>query len=64
MTCQKCVNAVENSLVGLNGVNNVNVSLERGTVIVDTSLPYSLIQEKIENSGRRAVLKGYGGKEI
>ena len=64
MTCQKCVNAVENSLVGLNGVNNVNVSLERGTVIVDTSLPYSLIQEKIENSGRRAVLKGYGGEEI
>lgn len=61
MTCQKCVNAIQSSLSGLKGVDNVDVSLERGTVVVDTSLPCSLIQEKIESSGRRAVLKGYGG---
>ncbi|XP_043268344.1 copper chaperone for superoxide dismutase isoform X2 [Venturia canescens] len=60
MTCEKCVNAIKSSLSGLEGINNIDISLDRGTVVVDSNLPYSVIQEKIEKSGRRAVLKGYG----
>lgn len=62
MTCQKCVNAVEAALFKLDGVNDLKISLEQGSVIVDTSLPYSKIQEVIESTNRKAVLKGYGGK--
>ncbi|XP_015191274.1 PREDICTED: copper chaperone for superoxide dismutase-like isoform X2 [Polistes dominula] len=60
MTCQKCVNAVQESLSDLNDIQNLNISLERGTVVVETNLPFTLIQEKIEKSGKKAVLKGYG----
>lgn len=60
MTCQKCVNSVRKSLIELNGINNIDVSLERGTVVVETNLPFTLIQEKIEKTGKKAVLKGYG----
>jgi len=61
MTCQKCVKAISESIADLEGIRNVDISLERGTVIVETNLPYSIIQEKIEKTGRQAVLKGYGG---
>lgn len=64
MTCQKCVNTVRESLLDLNGIENLDISLERGTVVVETNLPFTLIQEKIEKSGKKAVLKGYGGKQI
>lgn len=61
MTCQKCVNAVETALSKVEGVNNYQISLEQGSVVVDTNLPHSKIQEIIETTGRKAVLKGYGG---
>lgn len=61
MTCQKCIDSVRNVLTGVNGIENIDISLEKGTVIVETNLPYSIIQEKIEQSGKKAVLKGYGG---
>ena len=65
MTCQKCVDAVRNSLADLSGIKNVDISLEKGNVVVETSLPYSVIQEKIEvDSGKKAVLKGYGGEKM
>ncbi|XP_033331179.1 copper chaperone for superoxide dismutase isoform X2 [Megalopta genalis] len=60
MTCQKCVEAVEKSLADVKGIENIDISLEKGNVIVQTNLPYSIIQEKIEQSGRKAILKGYG----
>ncbi|XP_012142350.1 copper chaperone for superoxide dismutase isoform X1 [Megachile rotundata] len=60
MTCQNCVETVRKSLTGVNGIDNIDISLEKGNVVVETSLPYSVIQEKIEKSGKKAVLKGYG----
>lgn len=64
MTCQKCVESIEKSLLNLKGIEVVDVSLERGTVVVKSNLPHEVIQEKIEISGRRAVFKGYGGRTI
>lgn len=60
MTCEKCINAISKSVADLKGIRNIDISLERGTVIVETDLPYSIIQERIEQTGRQAVLKGYG----
>jgi len=61
MTCEKCVDAISKSLADLEGIRNVDISLERGTVILETNLPFSVIQERIERTRRQAVLKGYGG---
>lgn len=61
MTCERCVNAISKSIADLEGIRNVDISLERGTVTLETNLPYSIIQERIERTGRQAVLKGYGG---
>lgn len=61
MTCERCVNAISKSIADLDGIRNVDISLERGTVTLETSLPYSIVQERIERTGRQAVLKGYGG---
>ncbi|RLU22631.1 hypothetical protein DMN91_004909 [Ooceraea biroi] len=60
MTCERCVNAISKSLADLEGIRNIDISLDRGTVIVESDLSYSVIQERIEKTGRRAVLKGYG----
>jgi copper chaperone for superoxide dismutase len=62
MTCQKCVNEIRESLSNVKGIESVDISLDNETVIVDTSLPSSEVQKKIESTGRRAVLKGYGGE--
>ncbi|XP_011704983.1 PREDICTED: copper chaperone for superoxide dismutase-like [Wasmannia auropunctata] len=61
MTCERCVNAISKSIADLEGIRNVDISLERGTVTLETNLPYFVIQERIERTGRQAVLKGYGG---
>ncbi|XP_023706522.1 copper chaperone for superoxide dismutase isoform X1 [Cryptotermes secundus] len=61
MTCQKCVNKIRESLSNVKGIESIDISLDNETVIVETSLPSSEVQEKIESTGRRAVLKGYGG---
>ncbi|XP_040265496.1 copper chaperone for superoxide dismutase isoform X1 [Bufo bufo] len=60
MTCEKCVHAVNSSLQGVKGIQNVNVSLESEAVVVETTLPASEVQKLLESTGRRAVLKGMG----
>jgi copper chaperone for superoxide dismutase len=62
MTCQKCVNKIRESLSNVKGIENIDISLDNETVIVETSLPSSEVQQKIESTGRLAVLKGYGGE--
>uniref|UniRef100_A0A6M2DSY7 superoxide dismutase n=1 Tax=Xenopsylla cheopis TaxID=163159 RepID=A0A6M2DSY7_XENCH len=46
---------------GLIGVGDVKVDLDENMVIVETHLPSSEVQHKIENIGFRAVLQGFGG---
>lgn len=62
MKCQSCADKVKNALKDTDGVNKIEVSLENGTVIVESVLPSSVIQQKIESTGNVAVLKGYGGQ--
>ncbi|XP_011501262.1 PREDICTED: copper chaperone for superoxide dismutase [Ceratosolen solmsi marchali] len=60
MECQKCVDSVRNALHKVEGIRNVQVSLDQNSVIIDTNLSHLKIQEIIENTGKKAVLKGYG----
>lgn len=48
----------------MKGIESIDISLDNETVIVETSLPSSEVQQKIESTGRRAILKGYGGKIV
>ncbi|KAG9475323.1 hypothetical protein GDO78_003647 [Eleutherodactylus coqui] len=42
------------------GVQNVNVILESQAVVLETALSVSEVQELLQSTGRRAVLKGMG----
>lgn len=59
MSGPRCAEVVENSL---RDVGDVNIDLSSGRVVVHSTLPWMEIQERIEQSGRRAVLSGFGGK--
>jgi copper chaperone for superoxide dismutase len=58
------VNKIRESLSNVKGIESVDISLDKETVIIETSLPSAEVQQKIESTGRRAVLKGYGGKMV
>lgn len=60
MTCQSCVNKISNALDGVDGITNVDINLDKQTVLVDTSLPSTVVKSHIESTGLIAVLKGYG----
>lgn len=54
MSCGHCVKAVESSVGALNGVNDVNVNLEAGTVAVQfdgNAVNVDKIKETIEDQG-------------
>lgn len=54
-----CAAKVENCL---KDVSSVNVDISAGRVTVVSELPWIEILEKIEKTGRRAVLCGFGGE--
>ncbi|XP_062372251.1 copper chaperone for superoxide dismutase [Sardina pilchardus] len=60
MTCDSCVNAVRSTLENQPGVQAVQVDLGKEQVLVEASLTAQEVQQLIESTGRRAVLKGIG----
>uniref|UniRef100_A0A224XLJ0 Extracellular superoxide dismutase [Cu-Zn] n=1 Tax=Panstrongylus lignarius TaxID=156445 RepID=A0A224XLJ0_9HEMI len=62
MKCHSCVDKIKSNLKDIEGVDNVEVYFDKGTVLVETSLPSSFIKEKIEKGGYIAVLNGYGNQ--
>ncbi|XP_074651179.1 copper chaperone for superoxide dismutase-like [Tubulanus polymorphus] len=62
MTCNSCVSAIK-SVLTKNGINETDftVDLEKELVVVETELPSDTIKSVIEETGRRAVIKGLGG---
>lgn len=46
----------------LQNVGSVDIDEQAGRVVINSTVPWVEIQEKIENTGRRAVLSGFGGK--
>lgn len=61
MTCGSCVAAVKKSLENVPGINDVVVDLEKNSVIVDSSLSTLEVQKKLEESGRKVAVRGFGG---
>lgn len=59
MSGSGCAEKVQNSLQDVGG--SVQIDVPTGRVVVNTDLPWVEIQEKIERTGRRAVLSGFGG---
>ncbi|SAM02390.1 hypothetical protein [Absidia glauca] len=64
MSCSGCSGAVERALKKVDGVDSIEISLEKQTVVVDTNLPRELILETIKKTGKTVtemvwVLHGY-----
>lgn len=59
MSGAACSAKVEQSL---KDIGSVEIDVASGRVVVNSDLPWIEIQEKIEKTGRRAVLSGFGGK--
>lgn len=55
----QCVDKVQ---AALEDVGLVDVDVDKGSVLVETNLPWIDIQRRIEATGRRAVLSGFGGQ--
>ncbi|XP_022223609.2 copper chaperone for superoxide dismutase [Drosophila obscura] len=45
----------------LDGLGEVDVDIQEGRVIIQTESPWSEVHDKIEATGRKAVLSGFGG---
>lgn len=58
MSGEGCAIKVKESLID---VGSVDIDVASGRVIVKSDFPWIEIQEKIEKTGRRAVLSGFGG---
>ncbi|OQV23498.1 Copper chaperone for superoxide dismutase [Hypsibius exemplaris] len=60
MSCKNCEAAVKKALGDVQGIDSVAVDLAKESVIVQTSLTSSVVQNLIEKSGKKAVLRGVG----
>ncbi|KAI9246232.1 putative ATX1-antioxidant protein and metal homeostasis factor [Phascolomyces articulosus] len=52
MACSGCSNAVNRALGRLEGVENIDISLEKQTVVVKTELPREKVLETIKKTGK------------
>ncbi|KXJ73503.1 hypothetical protein RP20_CCG015612 [Aedes albopictus] len=55
----KCADKVRTAL---DGIGSVNIDVAKRSVLVETALPWIEVQRLIEDTGRRAVLSGFGGQ--
>lgn len=54
-----CVESLQRAL---EGVGHIEIDPKEGRVVVQTTQPWSEVQDKIEKTGRQAVLSGFGGQ--
>ncbi|ORZ02858.1 putative ATX1-antioxidant protein and metal homeostasis factor [Syncephalastrum racemosum] len=52
MSCSGCSGAVNRALSRLEGIEKIDISLEKQTVVVDTELPREKILETIKKTGK------------
>lgn len=51
MSCEHCVQHVKDALEAIDGVNNVSVSLEENSAVVETSVDDKILKDAIEEEG-------------
>ncbi|KAJ8957644.1 hypothetical protein NQ318_017535 [Aromia moschata] len=61
MTCNSCVEAVKKSLENASEIKSVDVNLDTGSVVVDSSLSTLDLQKRLESTGRKVAVRGYAG---
>ncbi|NXR49437.1 CCS dismutase, partial [Hippolais icterina] len=61
MKCQSCADSVRAALDKAPDVKLLELQLQEQSVVVETTASAEQVRELLENSGRRAVLKGMGG---
>ncbi|KAH8394621.1 hypothetical protein KR222_000297, partial [Zaprionus bogoriensis] len=54
-----CVESLQRAL---EGVGHIEIDSKEGRVVVQTTKPWSEVQDRIESTGRQAVLSGFGGQ--
>ena len=66
MTCKNCVDAICNSLHGVEGITSFTVDPNSEQVTLETTLSTRQVQNLLETSGRTAILRGLGpaGKDL
>ncbi|KAG2176879.1 hypothetical protein INT43_007533 [Umbelopsis isabellina] len=52
MSCSGCSNAVNRALSKLEGVDKIDIDLEKQLVIVDTGLPQETVTQTIAKTGK------------
>lgn len=59
MTCGHCVSAVTEEVSALDGVTNVEVALQHGTMVVESAekLPLETVAEAVAEAGDYAVVE-------
>lgn len=60
MTCQGCADAVKKALTSVPEIHDIIIDLLNEQVVVETTLTCDRIQDLIESTGRKAVLRGMG----
>ncbi|CAH1792604.1 unnamed protein product, partial [Owenia fusiformis] len=60
MTCQSCVDTIQNALETQEGIKSVQINLAQEQVIVESTLTTTDVQRLIEATGRTAVVTGLG----
>ncbi|VEN56611.1 unnamed protein product, partial [Callosobruchus maculatus] len=61
MTCDSCVNSVKKALQNVEGIKNVDINLEKQSVVIDSNLPTLELQKLLESSGKKVAVKGFAG---
>lgn len=64
MSCQSCVDKVNGSLKGVEGINKFEVDLKQERVLVESSLPIYKLQSLLESTGKKVVIKGVGAERF
>ncbi|XP_030758816.1 copper chaperone for superoxide dismutase-like [Sitophilus oryzae] len=61
MTCKACVDDIHKSLDSVEGIKKVDINLEKGSVVIESTLSTLRLQELLESTGRPVAVKGYAG---
>lgn len=56
---EECADTIRKAL---SGAGTVTIDVGKGSVLIETSLPWLDVHKRIEATGRRAVLTGFGGQ--
>uniref|UniRef100_A0A182KAL4 superoxide dismutase n=1 Tax=Anopheles christyi TaxID=43041 RepID=A0A182KAL4_9DIPT len=56
---EDCVDAIKKTL---SDAGSISIDADKGSVLIETSVPWLDIHKRIEATGRRAVLTGFGGQ--